>query len=71
MTTMMNELKPAAALAMSALMGAAIVLGAVSMLGSAAHIQPALSTPQVLVGISRFNTTDIRVVPSPRPLPSR
>lgn len=69
MTMLMNELKPVAALATSALMGAAIVLGAVAMLGSTpAPAKQTVAAPQVLVGLTRFNTTDIRVVPAPRPL---
>lgn len=67
MATLMNQVKPAIALATSALMGAAVVLGAVAMLGSTtAPAQPTIASPQVLVGLSRFNTTDIRVVPTPR-----
>ena len=64
MKTLMNEIKPAMALVTSALLGAFLVLGAVAMLGNAAHTEPTVSAPRAVVGIGRFNTTDIRVVPS-------
>ncbi len=53
---------------MSALMGALVVLGAVAMLGSSKTSAPAYSgAPDILVGISRYHTTDIRVAPALRP----
>jgi len=68
MTTILQEAKPVAALAMSALMGALVVLGAVAMLGSSKTSAPAYSgAPDILVGISRYHTTDIRVAPASRP----
>jgi hypothetical protein len=62
MKTLMNEIKPAMALVTSALLGAFLVLGAVAMLGNAAHTPPSDSAPRAVAGIGRFNTTDIRVV---------
>ena len=67
MNTLASEAKPAAALALSALMGAALVLGAVTMLGASAPATAGVSAPKVLVGISRYNTTDIRIAPMARP----
>lgn len=63
MNAIMDNLKPAMALAASAMLGALLVLSAVAMLGNSAHTQTSLDAPKVLVGISRFNTTDIRVAP--------
>ena len=67
MNTIVNEMKPVAALAMSAVMGAVLVLGAVAMMGSATPAKSGIGTPQLLVGISRYNTPDIRVAPMLRP----
>lgn len=66
MTALLKELKPAAALATSALLGAFLMLGAVAMFGNASHAEPSVSAPRTVVGIGRFNSTDIRVVPTSR-----
>ena len=65
LTAILTEIKPVAALAISALMGALVVVSAVTMLGSAASpaATASASAPDLLVGISRFHTTDIRVAP--------
>ncbi|MDZ4859894.1 MAG: hypothetical protein SGI88_13025 [Candidatus Hydrogenedentes bacterium] len=68
MTAILNEMKPVATLAMSALMGTLVVLGAVAMLGNSSSAPSISAAPQVLVGISRYHTTDIRVVPVARPI---
>ncbi|MBM3291017.1 MAG: hypothetical protein FJY92_12785 [Candidatus Hydrogenedentes bacterium] len=67
MTKIMTSLKPAAALVTSAMLGAFLVLGAVTMLGNAAHTAPSVSEPRAVEGLGRFNTTDIRVAAPSRP----
>lgn len=68
MNTIAAEVKPVAALALSALMGALLVLGSVAMLGASAPDTANAHSAKSLFGISRFNTTDIRIAPMARPV---
>jgi len=63
MKTFLSELKPAAALVASALLGAFLVIGTMTMLGAAASPAPSVSAPRAIEGLGRFNTTDIRALP--------